>query len=76
MLQTDIEKALTSIDVRRRLEEFGENVISIKRGKNQLFSFLLQFKQPLVLILIIAECITSLLPEWVDTEVIFGSMSP
>ena len=76
MLQTDIEKGLTSIDVKRRLEEFGENVISIKRGKNQLFSFLLQFKQPLVLIPIIAGSITSLLPEWVDTEVIFGSMSP
>jgi len=46
ILQTDIEKGFTSIDVKRRLEEFGENVISIKRGKNQLFSFLLQFKQP------------------------------
>jgi Ca2+-transporting ATPase len=74
MLQTDIEKGLISIDVKRRLEEFGEKVISIKRGKNQLFSFL--FKQPLGLILIIAGSITSLLQEWVDTRVIFGSMSP
>jgi cation-transporting P-type ATPase F len=72
MLQTDIEKGLTSIEVKRRLEKFGENVISIKRGKNPLFSFLLQFKQPLVLMLIIAGSITSLLQEWVDTGVIFG----
>ncbi len=72
MLQTDVQKGLTSIQVKRRLEEFGENVISIIQTKNSLFSFLLQFKQPLVLILIIAGSITSLLQEWVDTGVIFG----
>ncbi|HXV88283.1 MAG TPA: HAD-IC family P-type ATPase [Nitrososphaeraceae archaeon] len=72
ILQTDIEKGLTSIEIKRRLVEFGENVISIKRGKNPLSSFLLQFKQPLVLMLIIAGSITSLLQEWVDTGVIFG----
>jgi hypothetical protein len=43
-LQTDVQKDLISIQVKRRLEEFGENVISIVQRKNPLFSFLLQFK--------------------------------
>ena len=37
MLQTDIEKGLTSIDVKRKLEEFGENVINKTRKELIIF---------------------------------------
>jgi Ca2+-transporting ATPase len=54
------------------LQEFGENTMSVKKEKSPMISFLLQFKQPLVLILIIAGSITAILQEWIDTGVIFG----
>ena len=72
ILQTDIEQGLTSNEAKKRQQKFGKNSISIKKKKNPIFSFLLQFKQPLILILIIAGSVTALLQEWIDTGVIFG----
>ena len=72
MLEVTPEDGLTHDEAKRRLEKFGENVISVKKEKNPIISFLLQFKQPLVLILIIAGSITAVLQEWVDTGVIFA----
>ena len=72
MLQTDHNQGLKPSEAYNRLQKFGENIMSVKKEKNPIFSFLLQFKQPLVLILIIAGSITALLQEWVDTGVIFG----
>lgn len=72
ILQTDPKLGLDLSEVNNRLKKFGENTMSVKKEKNQVISFLLQFKQPLVLILIIAGSITAILQEWVDTGVIFG----
>ena len=72
MLDVNSEQGLTQNEVSSRLQKFGENTISVKKEKSSLVSFLLQFKQPLVLILIIAGSITAMLQEWVDTGVIFG----
>ncbi|MDH5697342.1 MAG: HAD-IC family P-type ATPase [Nitrosopumilus sp.] len=72
MLQTNIEQGLSLNEANNRLKKFGENTISAQKRENQIISFLLQFKQPLVLILIIAGFITAILQEWVDTGVIFG----
>ena len=72
MLEVTPEDGLTHDEAKRRLEKFGENIISVKKEKNPIISFLLQFKQPLVLILIIAGSITAVLQEWVDTGVIFA----
>ena len=71
-LQTDPKQGLNFDEANRRLKKFGENTISVKKEKSLLISFLLQFKQPLVLILIVAGFITAMLQEWVDTSVIFG----
>ena len=72
MLQTDPNQGLSLSEANNRLKKFGENIMSVKKEKNPLISFFLQFKQPLVLILIIAGSITAMLQEWVDTGVIFG----
>lgn len=72
ILQTDPKQGLGVSEVNNRLQEFGENTISIKKEKSSAVSLLLQFKQPLVLILIVAGSITALLQEWIDTGVIFG----
>ena len=71
-LQTDPKQGLDLGEANNRLKKFGENTMSLKKEKSLLISFLLQFKQPLVLILIIAGFITAMLQEWVDTSVIFG----
>lgn len=72
ILQTDPKQGLGCSEVNNRLQKFGENTMSVKKEKSPVISFLLQFKQPLVLILIIAGSITAMLQEWVDTSVIFG----
>ena len=72
ILNTDTKQGLSLDNVHDRLEKFGENTISIQKRKNPVISFLLQFKQPLVLILIAAAVITTILQEWIDTGVILG----
>ena len=72
ILQTDPNQGLSLSEANNRLQKFGENTMSVKKEKSPVISFLLQFKQPLVLILIIAGSITAMLQEWVDTGVIFG----
>jgi Ca2+-transporting ATPase len=72
MLQTDPIQGLDLSEVTNRLQKFGENTLSVKKEQSQAISFLLQFRQPLVLILIIAGSITAILQEWIDTGVIFG----
>lgn len=72
VLDVNPEYGLSQSEASSRLQKFGENIISIKKEKSSLVSLLLQFKQPLVLILVIAGTITAMLQEWVDTSVIFG----
>ncbi|OCC14845.1 Cation-transporting ATPase [Dissulfuribacter thermophilus] len=72
LLETDPDKGLTTEEVKRRLESFGPNVITKKKGRGPLMRFLLQFNQPLIYILLISSIVTALLREWVDSGVIFG----
>lgn len=72
ILKTDPKQGLGLSEANSRLKKFGENTMSVKKEKSSVISFLLQFKQPLVLILIIAGTITAVLQQWVDTGVIFG----
>ena len=62
ILQTDHKQGLDLSEANNRLQKFGENTLSVKRDQSPVISFLLQFKQPLVLILIIAGSITAMLP--------------
>jgi Ca2+-transporting ATPase len=71
-LETSPEKGLDSFEVAHRLERFGPNRITQKKGTNPLVLFLMQLHQPLVYILLAAALITSFLREWVDAGVIFG----
>ena len=72
ILKTDPEQGLDSSEANNRLKKFGENTLSVKKEQSPAISFILQFRQPLVLILIIAGSITAMLQELVDTGVIFG----
>ncbi|MEQ8161695.1 MAG: cation-transporting P-type ATPase, partial [Smithellaceae bacterium] len=72
LLETRPDKGLDQFETEDRRKQFGDNVITTKKGKGPLMRFLLQFHQPLIYILLASGLITSLLAEWVDAGVIFG----
>ncbi|MCJ7601793.1 MAG: HAD-IC family P-type ATPase, partial [Desulfobulbaceae bacterium] len=72
LLGSDPGKGLDLFEIKHRLEYFGPNTISVRKGKGPLWRFLLQFHQPLIYILIAAGVTTAVLQEWVDSGVIFG----
>ncbi len=55
-----------------RAARFGANELTQAKGQGPLIRFLLQFKQPLVIILLMAALITLFLAEYVDAGVIFA----
>ncbi|HLV09753.1 MAG TPA: cation-transporting P-type ATPase, partial [Halanaerobiales bacterium] len=70
MLETNLDHGLSSEEARDRLQEYGEN--SLKEGKEiSVFElFLNQFRDVLVIILLLAALISGLLGEITDTVVI------
>lgn len=72
LLETDISKGLSPIEVQARRDYYGLNQLTPKKGTPLWLRFLLQFHQPLVYILLAATIVTLFLQEWVDASVIFG----
>jgi magnesium-transporting ATPase (P-type) len=70
--RTDMQHGLDDAEALRRIEAFGRNALTPKKGKGPLLLFFSQFHQPLVYILIVAGTVTAFLHEWVDSGVIFG----
>ncbi len=52
--------------------QFGPNELTQKKGQNALVLLLQQFRQPLVIILLVAVLVTLFLAEYVDAAVIFA----
>jgi cation-transporting P-type ATPase F len=71
-LETDPVRGLTEEEVLSRRKSFGENTLTQKMGQGPVIRFLIQFNQPLVIILLAATLITLFLQEWVEAGVIFG----
>ncbi len=71
-LKSDPAKGLMEEDASHRLETQGPNRLQPKKTQGPLARFLLQFYQPLVLILLAATGVTLVLREYVDAVVIFG----
>jgi cation-transporting ATPase F len=72
LLQTDGEAGLDPSEAARRIRRFGPNVLPSLRRSGPLVRFLLQFRPPLVIVLLVAAVITALLGEGVDASVILG----
>ncbi len=72
LLDSDANKGLDLFEVQTRQQRFGPNSIPSRSGHGKLVTFLLQFHQPLIYILLIAGGITAALNEWIDAGVIFG----
>jgi cation-transporting P-type ATPase F len=71
-LETDPAKGLTEEEVFSRRKAFGENTLTQKLGQGPIVRFMIQFNQPLVIILLVATLVTLFLQEWVEAGVIFG----
>ena len=61
---------LTSEDAELRLKEYGENSIKEQKKISQLMLFINQFKNPIIIILIIATVISAATGEWIDATII------
>jgi P-type Mg2+ transporter len=64
------EEGLTSEDAASRLKKNGENTIQEQKKNSQLVLFLNQFKNPIIIILIIATAISAATGEWIDASII------
>ena len=71
-LQTDSVVGLDPENTIRRLAEFGPNRLTPAKTQGPLLRFLLQFYQPLVLILLAAALVTLAVSEYIDSAVIFA----
>ncbi len=72
LLETDLDSGLDVFDVEDRQDRFGPNAITERQGHGPMVRFLLEFRQPLLLILLAAAFIMAVLQEWVDAAVILG----
>lgn len=66
------ETGLRTELVNQRLEEFGSNELTGKKGQPLWLNFVLQFNQPLILILLVAGAVEAFLEEWPNAWVIWG----
>ncbi|MFB2879254.1 cation-translocating P-type ATPase [Floridanema aerugineum] len=72
LLNTDLENGLSNEEVVQRQAEYGLNQLTAKKGKPAWLKFILQFNQPLLIILLSAGAIKAILGEWVNAGVIWG----
>ena len=72
LLDADSSRGLDRFEVQHRMERFGPNALTPRKGHGPLVRFLLQFNQALVYILLLAVVVKLLLGAWVDAGVIFG----
>ncbi|MGL5922059.1 cation-translocating P-type ATPase [Chroococcidiopsis sp.] len=71
-LATHPEKGLQAAEALERLNQFGANQLTGKKGKPAWLKFLLQYNQPLLIILVCAGAIKAILGEWINAGVIWG----
>lgn len=63
---------LTSKEAEQSLKEYGQNTIEQKKKATGLMLFLGQFKNPIIIILIIATSISAVTGEWIDASIILA----
>jgi cation-transporting ATPase F len=72
LLNTDVEKGITTEEVARRQTQYGFNELTGKKGKPTWMKFLLQYKQPLLIVLVSAGFIKFITGSFVNAGVIWG----
>jgi Mg2+-importing ATPase len=69
-LEADAEHGLASKDIARRLAEHGENLLTRRRRRRLVFDYLARFRNPLVLLLLVASAISAVLGDVASVAVI------
>lgn len=72
LFRSDMTKGLRSSDVATLRQKYGRNALPAHAEHGSLITFLLQFHQPLIYILLTAVLITAALQEWIDAGVILA----
>jgi cation-transporting ATPase F len=72
LLDSNLQNGLDVFEIKHRQERFGLNELTPQKGKSPLVRFLLQFNNPLVIILMVASLVTAVLKDPMDALVIFG----
>ena len=72
LLESDAQKGLDILEVRRRQEQFGPNRLTPRRKQSPLVRFLLQFHHPLIYILLVAAGVTAVVKDLVDAAIILA----
>lgn len=72
-LQTNLDEGLKDSEALKRLETYGYNELKEKKKQSMLVRFLLQFKDIMIIILIIAGIVQIVIEpsDWVDSLIIF-----
>lgn len=71
-LSTHLEKGLTAEEVARRQAQYGLNELTGKKGKPWWIKFLLQYKQPLLIVLVAAGFVKFITGSFLNAGVIWG----
>jgi cation-transporting P-type ATPase F len=71
-LESDAEFGLSSTTAAQRLHDLGANELTAKKSKPWWWKFLLQFNQPLLIILLCAGLVKALTGNFVNAGVIWG----
>ena len=69
---SDTEKGLSKEEAEKRFAHYGPNALTRQKGQSSIVRFLVQFNQPLIIILLVATLVTFLISEYVDSAVIFA----
>jgi Ca2+-transporting ATPase len=72
LLCSNQQTGIDLFEARHRLERFGRNVLTPKKGKSPLMRFLLQFHNPLIYILLASSAITAIIKDISDAFVILA----
>ena len=68
----DPQQGLSNAQAARQQERFGKNELKAKQGRPLLWMFLIQFKNPLLYILLIAGAVKAFMGSWIEAGVITG----
>ncbi|MGZ9585307.1 calcium-translocating P-type ATPase, SERCA-type [Paenibacillus marinisediminis] len=64
------EQGLSEEEAAKRLQQYGKNVLEEREGKSILAKLIAQFKDVMIIILLIAALVSGLLGEWTDSFII------
>ncbi len=71
-VDVDPGQGLSDAQARKQQERFGKNELTAKQGRSRLWMFLVQFKNPLLYILLIAGVVKAFMGSWIEAGVITG----